>query len=546
MVQVILVSYSGYPYTISSLIPDNSLANLAGELVKAGNNVLILDYNTPYSMKRLVSSKMQQVLQSLSDKISLAHRDPSIKKQFEFVDSELNNNKKSYARELFKDIESKILQTDAKVIGFKLWLGDGFPICINLAENIKKKFKNIKIIAGGPQISLFRELIYEKSDVFDALVYGEGEEIINELVDRLVNNQDLKDIPNLIYKRNGKIITTDWKPVENFDKLSFPLYEPEIYPSLYEGGKLKIFAIDESRGCPRRCKFCCHTFITGKKRRIKPIDRFIKEVRYLIDRYDAKAIRLGGSSTPIKFFREFAQELTKNGIRIPYSAFASPSEAVKLDMKMLKDSGCFGLFFGLETADERIRREIMGKYEPIDLVFRTLRSCIENDIFTVTSIIYPTPGENGNSSQATYRFLVDLYKGREEKGSVLLNPPGLFPHTVWYNEPEKYGFRLHKEKRQYLLDSMNYEIKSILPFTLWEPLPYDVNGKGMIETMFLAYQFAKKLEEENILTMLHDEVAMIGSLAGYNPPTFKRLMEKTCYLGMWEVFEDVIDKINNN
>ena len=43
MARGLLVSYAGYPYTPSSLMPDNGLANLAGALLEAGHDVSIVD-----------------------------------------------------------------------------------------------------------------------------------------------------------------------------------------------------------------------------------------------------------------------------------------------------------------------------------------------------------------------------------------------------------------------------------------------------------------------------------------------------------------------
>jgi hypothetical protein len=41
MARGLLISYPGCPYTPSSLLPDNRLANLAGALIEAGHEVLV-------------------------------------------------------------------------------------------------------------------------------------------------------------------------------------------------------------------------------------------------------------------------------------------------------------------------------------------------------------------------------------------------------------------------------------------------------------------------------------------------------------------------
>jgi len=53
MAKGLLISFAGYPYTPSSLMPDNGLASLAAVLLKEGNEVTILDYGTVDIMERL-------------------------------------------------------------------------------------------------------------------------------------------------------------------------------------------------------------------------------------------------------------------------------------------------------------------------------------------------------------------------------------------------------------------------------------------------------------------------------------------------------------
>ena len=52
---------------------------------------------------------------------------------------------------------------------------------ITLAKRIKKKFNNIKIIAGGVQVTLYPESLIFKGSPIDIVVFGEGEETLAEL-----------------------------------------------------------------------------------------------------------------------------------------------------------------------------------------------------------------------------------------------------------------------------------------------------------------------------------------------------------------------------
>ena len=58
----LLVSFGGYPYTPSSLTPDNGLANLAGALAEVDVEPRILDFGTVTTMRRLFPRELTEVL----------------------------------------------------------------------------------------------------------------------------------------------------------------------------------------------------------------------------------------------------------------------------------------------------------------------------------------------------------------------------------------------------------------------------------------------------------------------------------------------------
>jgi radical SAM superfamily enzyme YgiQ (UPF0313 family) len=73
----------------------------------------------------------------------------------------------------------------------------------------------VKVFGGGPHVDWFHEMIYDVTDVFDVLAYGEGEETIVLLAGYIEGRKKLEEIPNLIFRKEGKIITTTEKRIED-------------------------------------------------------------------------------------------------------------------------------------------------------------------------------------------------------------------------------------------------------------------------------------------------------------------------------------------
>ena len=156
----ILISYAGYPYTPSSLMPDNGLANLAGALIEAGHKTLILDYGAIDTMRRLyppwISAKSRPIYQRLLDGSGKA---PGVSFKdalsLKYLNYKLERHQKRVVSEIADEIAGKIRELRPDFIGFKLWNGDGFTGSIAIAERMRREFPSLKIFAGGPQVEIF-------------------------------------------------------------------------------------------------------------------------------------------------------------------------------------------------------------------------------------------------------------------------------------------------------------------------------------------------------------------------------------------------------
>ncbi|NJO89639.1 MAG: hypothetical protein HC831_12340 [Chloroflexia bacterium] len=90
-------------------------------------------------------------------------------------------------------------------------------------KTIKDIFPVVKIIIGGINATCLLEKCLEESPETDLLVYGEGEESIVELVNRLENKTELNGTLGTLYRSNGNIIKNPPYPVnKNLDNLPFP------------------------------------------------------------------------------------------------------------------------------------------------------------------------------------------------------------------------------------------------------------------------------------------------------------------------------------
>ncbi|MCM8820750.1 MAG: hypothetical protein NC932_02210 [Candidatus Omnitrophica bacterium] len=310
----LLISVAGLPKILSDFIPDNGLGVLASVLINDGRSVKILDFNQPSIFSDVFTDEISNFLERFSHRVFIEEKSPSVVDllKLKVIDRQLEKNKRRFSEKFQGYLDDFIRKEKIDCIGFKLWAGDGFKWSLDAGRYLKKRYPDLKIIGGGPQVDIFGEEIYKVGEFFDALCYGEGEETIVHLADFVAGKKKLEDVPNIIFrKEDGSIIKTPRKFIEDLDKLPIAVYTPDVYLNINE--KLKILVLDESRGCPNSCYFCIHPVKSGK-RRVKSTDRIITEVKDARNKYGTNLFRYAGSSTPGSFMMDAAKKIMGNQI----------------------------------------------------------------------------------------------------------------------------------------------------------------------------------------------------------------------------------------
>ena len=110
----------------------------------------------------------------------------------------------------------------------------------SVQKNLKTRYPLSKFIIGGPITWSFHKakslhLLKE----FDQIIIGDGEDIISEIIENILNN-----------KHVGKIINNEKRfPLSKSKSLDIPLMSK--YINHYYGAVVEV-----SRGCPFLCEFC--------------------------------------------------------------------------------------------------------------------------------------------------------------------------------------------------------------------------------------------------------------------------------------------------
>ncbi len=171
------------------------------------------------------------------------------------------------------DMLSEIERFSPDVVGISCMFSRKKDVFLSCSREIKARFPNVIVVAGGTYPSLFPEEVVA-SGFIDYCVIGEGESSLMRLLGALQNgNKAPRDIDGLAYSDKGKSYVHEKASfITNLDEIPFPardLINYEAYVTrrsvLYGLGLRRSASILTSRSCPNRCNFCSMFRIHGPR-----------------------------------------------------------------------------------------------------------------------------------------------------------------------------------------------------------------------------------------------------------------------------------------
>ena len=518
MARCLLISFSGYPTTPSSLMPDNGLASLAGALLEAGHEVLLRDLNTIRTMSRLYPPRIGEAVRPMARAIfcegaTLPWRD---KVRLIRLARQLERHQAAAVDALARDLVREALPFKPDLVGLKLWNGDGFTGSIRMARHLRAALPEVPIAAGGPHVAYFGEHIHDYTDAFDVLIRGDGERAVVQLCEWAEGVRSAGEVEGAIWRcdvaqapppgntaQPGAAV-----PHQHLDDTPLPVYDLAVYPDLWGDEKIRIGVLEESRGCPERCSFCIHPVKSGGRWRVKSAPRVLREIDQLCQALKSNTFIYAGSNTPARAAVDYAKGVLERGWHLRYGCFGHTRGMRDADFGLLKRSGCEAIFYGIESGSARILREAFHKSASVDDISQSILATKAAGIFTVGSVIFPAPFETAESRDATLQLLKEL-----RPDSVPVTAPGVIPGTPWHLTPERFGIRFSARRDLYAY-GLTYKIRLLFPPRFWRPLPYTLNGKSSREFLKETTGFIEELEGAGLLTNVSHELALMAEVVG--------------------------------
>jgi anaerobic magnesium-protoporphyrin IX monomethyl ester cyclase len=271
----------------------------------------------------------------------------------------------------------------------------------SLAADVRGKALTV---VGGPYPSGEVEPFLDR---FDLVAVGEGEETIVEIMQHL-DDRRFEEVAGLAFKQNGSAVKTGPR-VRTKDMSSLPLpYRGDVPNGDYirywrRHWKDATTPLMSTRGCPFRCEFC-HKSVFGDLFSSRPPESVVEEMSEIAELgYDH--VWMSDDIFTLNYKRTFALSEAIEAARLPLT-WECLSRVTQVDYDLfaqMKRAGCKRVFFGIESGDEDVLKEMRKGITPAQAQ-ETVEACVRAGIKAAGFFMVGYLGETPESLARTIRF----------------------------------------------------------------------------------------------------------------------------------------------
>jgi radical SAM superfamily enzyme YgiQ (UPF0313 family) len=329
------------------------------------------------------------------------------------------------------------IPADTDVIGFSAMFSGEWPIQRSLLTDIRARFPNALIAAGGEHITALPEYSLRDCPALDVCVRGEGEHIFYELVECWSQHRSFAEVSGIAYlSPGGEYVSNGGLPrVKDVSNIPWPYWPDGYLEQFWSAGKSYGVCTERdmpmliSRGCPFQCTFCSSPQMWTTLYKLRDVDDVIAEIKHCQEKYHITAVQLYDLTAITKrsWTVEFCQRLLAEGIQLKWSLpSGTRSEALDREtLELLRKTGCNYLVYAPESGSPATLKLIKKKIQ-LPRLTESIREAKRQGLVLRANLIIGFPGETRADIFQTLRYGLKLAAyGVDESSTNVFSPyPG--------------------------------------------------------------------------------------------------------------------------
>lgn len=265
------------------------------------------------------------------------------------------------------------LPDSARLVGISVPMGPQLVPALLLANAVKQARPDLKVVLGGPTLSLMDESslssLLKNHPQVDAVVRFDGEIPLTTLCEQAHAGPAAADgdtpeafemawhpaeVPGVSTVVDGVVVHVPPAPGLHPNMLPPAKYDPALLGRLVN----PEIGIVQARGCYwGKCDYCdfVELYDGSPPYRGRSVKTFLAELEHLVETHGVRHFELITESIPPAFARRFAQEVIDRGLDIVWNSFAMVDRRFDAELlELMVRSGCEHLVVGMETTVTRV------------------------------------------------------------------------------------------------------------------------------------------------------------------------------------------------
>jgi len=317
----------------------------------------------------------------------------------------------------------------------------------DVARAVKNARPETLVVAGGPHcVATAHDTLLHIPEV-DMVVSGEAEETIVELVRAVEAGggaKNFKKIAGLNFREDGKIASNGPRmKIPDLNALPMParhLENMELYNFTVDvpgKGKLQAANLMTSRGCPFDCNFCATPVNWGRKVRGISPEKVIAEIEYCIEKYGAEVIWFYDDTLNYnpKRLEQICDMMIERRLNVNWFCEVRVDALERKLFDKMVTAGMYHFGFGVESANERVCRDIINKKATLQQAIDVIDWANEMNVTANPFFIFSHPTETWAEALETLQFAESL-RGRAQCSMAILH---VYPATELWNRAVNEG-----------------------------------------------------------------------------------------------------------
>ncbi len=350
-------------------------------------------------------------------------------------------------RGLTKEEIVQRIPEDSEVVGLGCMFTSNWVYVRELVKDIRAQFPHVKLIMGGEHVTGFPELSLQQAPL-DAVVMGEGEEIVVSLLEHFEKGAPLDELDGVAFKNSGGALQVNprYRRIKDIDSISWPawdLFDIKQYNEVNQphgASQGRFMPMLATRGCPFQCTFCTSPNMWTTEWIARDYKSVVDEMQHYQKQYGTSDFQFEDLTAIIRrdWIINFCDEIIQRGMKITFQMpSGTRSESIDAEVaQKLKAAGCHEFAFAPESGDPRILKAIKKKVK-LPAMYEAARNAMQAGINVGCFFIIGFPEDTYLSVFRTYGAMIKCaWKGFT---NVNLNAYSPQPNTESFQELQKNG-----------------------------------------------------------------------------------------------------------